>query len=93
MVEVKHVHQLRCCDPFVLAHKVEQVYHIPYPCEKISVWWVVYRVNSHRELAHTWDKYRFASDGDYDIAQGAVSHDIWVSIFSMHYFFFITLVY
>jgi hypothetical protein len=26
MVEVKHVHQLRGCDPFILSHQVEQVY-------------------------------------------------------------------
>jgi hypothetical protein len=45
MVEVKHAHQLRGCDPFVLAHKVEQVYYMSYPCEKLSAWWVVYRVN------------------------------------------------
>jgi hypothetical protein len=45
MVEAKHVHQLRGCDPFVLAHQVEQVYYMSYPCEKISAWWVLYRVN------------------------------------------------
>jgi hypothetical protein len=45
MVEVKHVHQLRGCNPFVLAHQVEQVYYISYPCKKQSAWWVVYRVN------------------------------------------------
>jgi hypothetical protein len=52
MVEVKHVHQLRGCDPFVLAHQVEQVYYMMYPCEKLSAWWVVYRVNPH-EWLHT----------------------------------------
>jgi hypothetical protein len=31
MVEVKHVHRLRGCDPFVLAHQVEQVYYMSYP--------------------------------------------------------------
>jgi hypothetical protein len=45
VVEVKHVHQLRGCDPFVLPHPVEQVYYKPYPCKKLSAWWVVYRVN------------------------------------------------
>jgi hypothetical protein len=54
MVEVKHVHRLRGCDPFVLVHQVEQVYYMPYPCEKVSVWWVVYRVNSCERL-HTRD--------------------------------------
>jgi hypothetical protein len=52
MVEVKHVHQLRGCDPFVLAHQVEEVYYMPYPNEKLSAWWVVYRVNP-RERLHT----------------------------------------
>jgi hypothetical protein len=42
MVEVKHAHQLRGCDPFVLAHQVEEVYYMPYPNEKLSAWWVVY---------------------------------------------------
>jgi hypothetical protein len=45
MVEVKHVHQLRCCDPFVLAHQVKHVYYMSYPCEKLSAWLVVYREN------------------------------------------------
>jgi hypothetical protein len=44
MVEVKHAHRLRGCDPFVLAHRVEQVYYMSYPCEKLSAWWVVYRM-------------------------------------------------
>jgi hypothetical protein len=49
--------------------------------------------NGHQELATTWEHYRFASDGDYGTAQGAVVHDFWVSFFSMHDFFFITLLY
>jgi hypothetical protein len=48
--------------------------------------------NGHREIATTWDHYHFALDGDYGTAQGTVSYDFWVSIFSMHDFFFITLV-
>jgi hypothetical protein len=55
MVEVKHGHRLRGCDPFVLAHQVEQVYYMSYPCEKLSAWWVVYRVNP-RERLHTPDE-------------------------------------
>jgi hypothetical protein len=54
MVEVKHARQLHGCDPFVLAHQVEQVYYMSYPCEKLSAWWVVYRVNP-RERLHTPD--------------------------------------
>jgi hypothetical protein len=52
VVEVKHAHQLHGCDPFVLAHQGKQVYYMSYPCEKLSGWWVVYRVNSHERL-HT----------------------------------------
>jgi hypothetical protein len=47
MIEVKHTRRLRGCDPFVLAHQMEQVYYMSYPCEKLSAWWVVYRVNPH----------------------------------------------
>jgi hypothetical protein len=52
IIEVKHAHQLRGCDPFVLAHQVKQVYYMAYPCKKLSVWWVVYGVNPHEQL-HT----------------------------------------
>jgi hypothetical protein len=31
--------------------------------------------NGRQVLTTTWDHYRFALDGDYGIAQGAVSHD------------------
>jgi hypothetical protein len=54
MVEVKHACRLRGCDPLVLAHQVEQVYYMSYPCEKLSAWWVIYRVNP-RERLHTPD--------------------------------------
>jgi hypothetical protein len=37
---------------FVFAHQVEQVYYLPYPCEKMSAWWVVHKVNP-REWLHT----------------------------------------
>jgi hypothetical protein len=54
LIEVKHARRLRGCDPFVLAHQVEHVYYVSYPCEKQSAWWVVYRVNPHKRL-HTPD--------------------------------------
>jgi hypothetical protein len=54
MVEVKHAYQLRSCDPFALVHQVKQVYYMPYPCEKLSAWWMMYRVNPHERL-HTPD--------------------------------------
>jgi hypothetical protein len=54
MVEVKHAHWLLGCDSFVLAHQVKQYYYMSYPCEKLSAWWVVYRVNP-REWLHTPD--------------------------------------
>jgi hypothetical protein len=50
MVEVKHNEQLRGYDTFVLAHQVKQVYYLPYPCKKMSVWWVVHMVNPHEWL-------------------------------------------
>jgi hypothetical protein len=50
MVEVKHVHRLCGCDPSILAQQVEQVYYMSYPCEKLSAWWVVYRVNPCEQL-------------------------------------------
>jgi hypothetical protein len=37
---------------FVHAHQVEQVCYLPYPCEKLSAWWVVHKVNP-RERLHT----------------------------------------
>jgi hypothetical protein len=30
------------------------VYYMPYPCQKLSVWWVVHKVNL-REQLHTTD--------------------------------------
>jgi hypothetical protein len=69
MVEVKHARRLCGCDPFVLAHQVEQVYYMLYPCEKLSAWWVVYRVNPHERL-HTPDDSDYhenqVSDGELD---------------------------
>jgi hypothetical protein len=58
MVEVKHVYWLRGCDPFILDHQVGKVYYMSYPCKKLSAWWVVYRVNSHKWL-HTPDDYGY----------------------------------
>jgi hypothetical protein len=54
MVEVKRVHRLCGCDPFILTHQVEQVYYMSYPHERLIARWVVYRVNP-RELLHTPD--------------------------------------
>jgi hypothetical protein len=54
----------------------------------------VVRLSSGRwELTTTWKHNRFASDGDYETTQGAMSHDFCISIFSMHGFLFVTLVY
>jgi hypothetical protein len=43
-------------------------------------------VNGHRKLATTWERYRFAPDGSYGTAQGAVAHDFWVNIFFIFFF-------
>jgi hypothetical protein len=50
MVEVKHNEQLRGYDTFVLAHQVEQVYYLSYPCQRLSAWWVVHKVNPCEQL-------------------------------------------
>jgi len=50
MVEVKHSERLRGYDTLVRAHQVEQVYYLPYPCEKLSAWWVVHKVNPCERL-------------------------------------------
>jgi hypothetical protein len=39
-------------DTFVLAHQVKQVYYLSYPCQKLSTWWVVHKVNP-REWLYT----------------------------------------
>jgi hypothetical protein len=51
MVEVKHADLPSGCDPFILAHQIEQVYYMSYPCQTLNAWWVVYKVN-HREGLH-----------------------------------------
>jgi len=50
MVEVKHANTLGGNDNFILAHQAEQVYYMPYPCEKLNAWWVVYKVNPRERL-------------------------------------------
>jgi hypothetical protein len=50
MVEVKHRERLRGYDTFVLAHQVDQVYYVKYPCPIFEAWWVVFRVKSHQQL-------------------------------------------
>jgi hypothetical protein len=37
---------------FILAHQIEQVYYLSYPCQKLSAWWVIHKVNP-RERLHT----------------------------------------
>jgi hypothetical protein len=51
MVEVKHNDdRLRRYNTFVLPHQVEQAYYLSYPCEKLSAWWVVHKVNPRERL-------------------------------------------
>jgi hypothetical protein len=52
MVEIKHNAKLLGNDDFILAHQVEQVYYLKYPCQKLAAWRVVYKVNP-REWLHT----------------------------------------
>jgi hypothetical protein len=45
---------------FVLAHQVEQVYYLSYPCQKLNAWWVVHKVNTREWLHNPGDA------GDHD---------------------------
>jgi hypothetical protein len=40
---------------FILAHQVEQVYYMSYLCQKLSAWWVVYKVNPREWLQTSGD--------------------------------------
>jgi hypothetical protein len=57
--------------------------HLHYPG-------MVTLASGQRVIATTWEHFQFAHDGDYGTAQGAVSHDFWVSFFFIPGFFFIT---
>jgi hypothetical protein len=50
MVEIKHNAKLPSNDDFILAHQVEHVYYLKYPCEKLAAWRVVYKVNPCERL-------------------------------------------
>jgi hypothetical protein len=50
MVEIKHNAELSGNDDFILAHQVEHVYYLKYPCEKLVPWRVVYKVNPRKWL-------------------------------------------
>jgi hypothetical protein len=50
MVEVKHNERLWRYVTFILAHQVEQVYYLSYPCQKLNVCWVVHKVNLREQL-------------------------------------------
>jgi hypothetical protein len=47
MVVIKHNAKLPGNDDFILAHQVEKVCYLSYPCQKLAAWWVVYKVNPH----------------------------------------------
>jgi hypothetical protein len=60
MVEIKHNAKLLGNDDFILAHQVERVYYLKYPCQKLAAWRVVYKVNPHeRLLTRIDDAYHF----------------------------------
>jgi hypothetical protein len=70
MVEVKHNERVRGYNSFVLAHQVEQVYYLFYPCEKLSAWWVVHKVNPRERLYTPGDASYHDTpmlDGDTDV--------------------------
>jgi len=63
MVEVKHSQRMWGHDHFILAHQVEQVYYLSYPCEKLDAWWVVHKVNSRERLfTPSFGGYEFNDD-------------------------------
>jgi hypothetical protein len=50
------------------------VYYMSYPCEKLSVWWLVYRVNPH-EWLHTPDNSDYRENQVADREIGEVYQD------------------
>jgi hypothetical protein len=52
IVEIKHNAKLLSNNDFILVHQVKHVYYLKYPCQKMSAWWVVYKVNPC-ERSHT----------------------------------------
>jgi hypothetical protein len=52
MAEIKHNAILPLNDDFILAHQVEHVYYLNYPCQKKDAGQVVYNVNP-REWLYT----------------------------------------
>jgi hypothetical protein len=70
MVEIKHNAKLPGNNDFILAHQVEQVYHLKYPCQKLAAWWVVYKVNPRERLYTPTDvAYHFDDKQVYEICQ------------------------
>jgi hypothetical protein len=60
MVEIKHNAKLLGNDDFILVHQFKHVYYLSYPCQKLVVWWVVYKVNPREQLhTPTNDAYHF----------------------------------
>jgi hypothetical protein len=50
MIEIKHYAKLPGNDDFILAHQVEHVYYLKYPCQKLAAWRAVYKVNPYERL-------------------------------------------
>jgi hypothetical protein len=50
MVKIKHNAKLPGNVDFILAHQVEQVYYLKYPCQKLVAWQVEYKVNPRERL-------------------------------------------
>jgi hypothetical protein len=50
MVEIQHNAKLSGNGDFILAHQVEHVYYLKYPCQKLAAWRVVYKVNPRERL-------------------------------------------
>jgi hypothetical protein len=70
MVEIKHNTKLLGSDDFILAHQVEHVYYLNYPCQKLVALRVVYKVNPcERFCTPTIVAYHFDDEQVDDIYQ------------------------
>jgi hypothetical protein len=66
MVEIKHNAKLPGNDDFILAHQVEHVYYLNYPCQKLVAWRVVYKVNPCEQLYTPTDAAYHFDDEQFD---------------------------
>jgi hypothetical protein len=83
MVQIKHEEWVRSHDNFVLALQCQQVYYMTYPCQKLSAWWVVYKVNPHESLPIPSDSCYHACNIEDEVNYGIVQEDDLPSTFNV----------